>query len=309
MAAGLWEEGITESNTEAVDRIISQLRGLKEIEVKVLEEKIGKDTSPKTLEQIAKTQKVTRERIRQIQKSGLQNLRTSRNLEVINEYLTSNEKQIWFQLGGVEGIISESDKFDALADQLLYEIRFCIQVYTGSKVSGERFPNILRAFLNNRYKSANSCWYNLPIEPREIEVLIGFLSGEFSAKEDFISQKSLIHKYSNFGIEKVGYALAMADSLFKYKGYIAKQSFNASMRRAVNFHMIIAYLGNDQKEGIEIDEICKTYNQLEMQKEISPAVARTTLLDHPNAFSKIHPKKWIILSEAEILTTFYSVDP
>lgn len=309
LAAGLWEQDITESNAEAVHRIISQLPGLKEIEVKVLEERIGKDTSPKTLEQIAKTQKVTRERIRQIQKSGLNKLRTSRNLEVINEYLTSNEKQIWFQLGGVEGIISESDKFDALADQLPYDVRFCIQVYTGSKVSGERFPNILRAFLNNRYKSTNGCWYNLPIDPMEIEALISIISGEFSAKEDFISQKSLIHKYSNFGIEKVGYALAMADSLFKYKGYIAKQSFNASMKRAVKFHMIIAYLSNDQKEGIEIDEICKIHNQLEMQKEISPVVARMTLLDHPSVFSIIHPKKWIILGEAEMLTTFYSVDP
>ena len=304
LAAGLWEKGNSGDSIQEMNRIIDQLPGLKEIEVAVLEERIGKDGSPKTLELIASTKNVTRERIRQIQKSGLRKLRTTRNLETINDFLTANEKQIWYLLGGVKGIISESDKFDNLAEELPFKFRFGIQVYTGSKVSGERFPNVLRAFLKNRYKFASGCWYNVPIDPDEIEMLIILLLGEFSDARPVVLRKSLLENLSKFGDEKVEYALSMSEDIHSYRGYLSKQKFSSLRSREVNLHIILNYLSKGSRP-VFFDRVFICYNMLNPLEQASYRTVKSTMEKCPSFFCSYGQHEWISVGQAEDFQQIY----
>ena len=305
LASGCWAESKNKDPEEEMKRIITIFPGLKKIEAKVLEYRIGKDAKPKTLEEIATINKITRERVRQIQKSALSKLRSERNLAAIDKFLTANEKKIWYLLGGVKGIISENDKFEDLADQLPYKIRFSIQVFTGSKVTGERFPHALRTFLNNRYKFVNGCWYNVPIDPDEIEMLLFMLKGEFSAAQSMVLKKALIEKFSRFGEEKIEYALSMTEEIHSYHGYCSKQKFTSAKKREVKLHVILAHLSKG-RSPVYFDKIFAYYQKLNPFERSSYSTLRHTLENCPTFFCRFSMHQWISAGRAEDFEHIYT---
>lgn len=297
LASGLWHENVSLDPVEKVERILRDFPGLSNIEREVLELRVGKEGPPQTLEQIGSQKKVTRERIRQLEKSALKKIRTESNLEAFNQFLTDREKEIWYLLGGVDGTIKETARFDELAESLPFNFRLCIQVYTGSKVSGERFPNVLRAFLKNRYKFAGGCWYNVPIDPFEIEILIDLILSEFSEDLPFHSHENLTQKLAKFEAEKIEYALSMAKDINRYNGFWTIKSLSPRIRRALNLLSILQDM-NAASYPVNLGEVWHRYSTKYENDPCRPRDLSIVLLDYKRYFLKIGSLGWMLLNES-----------
>lgn len=297
LASGLWHENVSLDPVEKVEGILRDFPGLSKIEREILELRVGKEGPPQTLENIGSQKKVTRERIRQIEKSALKKIRTESNLEAFNQFLTDREKEIWYLLGGVDGTIKETARFDELAESLPFNFRLCIQVYTGSKVSGERFPNVLRAFLTNRYKFAGGYWYNVPIDPFEIEILIDLILSEFSEDFPFHSHENLIQKLAKFEVEKLEYALSMAKDINRYNGFWTNKSLGPRIRRALNLLSILQDM-NAASYPVNLGEIWNRYSTKYENDPCRPRDLSIVLLDYKRYFLKIGSLGWMLLNES-----------
>ena len=296
LASGLWHENESLDPVEKVEGILRDFPGLSNIEREILELRVGKEGLPQTLEKIGSQKKVTRERIRQLEKSGLRKIRTVSNLEAFNQFLTDREKEIWYLLGGVDGTIQESARFDELAESLPFNFRLCIQVYTGSKVTGERFPNVLRAFLSNRYKFANGCWYNVPIDPIELETLVLLLEGELSHDGSVLRLEELKNRISVNDELKVDYALSMSGAISIYRGYCTKRKLTSKTKRLIDLIIIMRGL-HAQKRVVSFSDICKTCLSHSPQNASNSRDIGRELVEKPKFFCKVGTLGWILVEQ------------
>ena len=300
LASGLWHENLNLDPVAKVESILRNFPGLTKIEREILELRVGRDGPPQTLEEIGSQKKVTRERIRQLEKSALRKIRTDSNLEAFNQFLTDREKEIWNLLGGVNGTINETAKFDELAECLPFDFRLSIQVYTGSKVSGERFPNVLRSFLMNRYKFAGGCWYNVPIDPTEIEVLIDLILRQFSEDLPFYSYEELVKELSDYKVEKIDYALSMTKDLKSYNEFWSIKSLTPRVRRTLNLLTILQEM-NAASYPVNLGDISHEYSNKYEDDPCSPRDLNIVMSNYKRYFVKMGSVGWMLLNQSSSL--------
>lgn len=142
---------------------------LTEREKNTLRLRFGIDTRKHILEEIATTYKVTRERIRQIQKKALLKLKVSEDYDEIPKRLREEQAIIWKHLTGDHTKISKTRDIHELESRLPFEEHLAIEISTDRLHRGITSP-ALASWLDENFEHDESNWYNqLASSPVETE--------------------------------------------------------------------------------------------------------------------------------------------
>ena len=137
---------------------------LTEREKNTLRLRFGIDTRKHTLEEIATTYKLTRERIRQIQKKALLKLKVSEDYDEIPKWLREEQAIIWKHLTGDHTQISKTRDIHELESQLSFEEHLAIEISTDLLHRGITNPG-LACWLDDNFEHDESNWYNRLASP------------------------------------------------------------------------------------------------------------------------------------------------
>jgi hypothetical protein len=291
LASGKFEELRNVDAKTRMKSLCDELPGLKGREPAILEARLGKNGKPPTLDELGRKYRVTRERIRQIEKKALEKLRTSGNIKIIDQYLSDNERLIWFHLGGRHGFIPEDEKLITLADELPYMNRFAIQIYTGTMVSGESFPKVLKRFLDNRYQKSSGAWYNLPIESTDLQTLVTLIQCEIRAARLPMPMHIIMGKLAEFDSDHLHFAAQISKKICLYHGYLT-DGLTARKKRTIDAHIILGYLER-QIAIVSPFHIWEKYFASVPEDNCTPRDIEVCLTENSHLFCRVGSPGWI----------------
>lgn len=211
-----------------------------------------------TLEEIAADHTVTRERIRQIQKVALNKLRSPICLEISGQYLDENQNSIWAKLSEGKPYIPKDKALGSSIAQLAFSEKLALFIYAGEKTQGEAFSSIVEGFLDRRFKKVSDHWYNLYYSQAETSAAVALVESKAQNERSPIVLESFREGLSGFSPDLISFAIQVSNKVIFYHGFIAQKPFGTRPRRAIDAHIVLSDLEQEQTV-VSIYELWKLY--------------------------------------------------
>ena len=260
-----------------------------------------------TLEEIGRRQSVTRERIRQLERDTLFKYRSSFGLRVCSAYLEHFQDEIWNRVSKGKLVIPCDHSLNVESVNLDENDIFALYVYYGEKVKGERFSDILKEFLNARFKSAGNSWYNLSYDELDVQTAILLLEAKLQQFSSPIAMSLLFKKVDCLSDEILSLGLELSENLWSYRGYVTSSKLTIRTRRTIDCHILLSTLSKN-KSIVSLSDLWEMYRSSISYDNCYPRDLEIIMSRNQHLFFKVGQEGWSAIGSTTSTSTspYYS---
>ena len=292
------EIGTVFSNTEqSAAAIIKQLPDIADSELRgwllariaelpdnrraVIERRYGlKDGKTETLEEIAKTVHVTRERVRQVERDGLRKLRLRNGSENAKRFLKLIEADAWDHLSQKRPLVTEEDLRARKAE---LEPLFHLAV----DLVHEGLPTWINEYAKKTFGGWMSPWVDqdeVLVLRRGVPAVIREIALPCPLERIADSCLTASQDYNSLTV-----ALLLTDGVTIHDGYVCRGTVGATTKRAIALHRLSQTM---DAAVFDISALANCYRQQNPDDLVSSRVIRNAFSENPHLFGCLYDNTW-----------------